>query len=90
MPLDVCTPPGTEYRKALEASEITTNWARRSRETWRTTHGEGRGVLFGIAQGNFFKELRERSMRRFFPSTSPVSQSEDSRSGNQPECSRNS
>jgi len=62
MPLDVCTPPGTEYRKALEASEITTNWARRSREPWRTTHGEGRGVLFGIAQGNFFKELRERSM----------------------------
>ncbi len=61
MPLDVCTPPGTEYKKAVEAMTITTDWARRSRDTWQASHGEGKGHLFGIIQGNFFKDLRERS-----------------------------
>ena len=59
MPLDVCTPPGITHREALRALERTTAWAERSRRSW--TAGPAAGSLFGIVQGNFFKDLRERS-----------------------------
>ncbi len=60
MTLDVCTPPNIEWGKALEALEITTHWARRSVEHLDRV-GPVNGSLFGIIQGNFYKELRQRS-----------------------------
>lgn len=60
MPLDVCTEPNTEYRQAVEALNLTTDWAKRSRLTWEQHEGK-KGALFGIVQGNFYKDLRRQS-----------------------------
>jgi len=57
----VCTPPGITLKKAREAVETTTHWARRSKKTWDSWEHPASGQLFGIIQGNFFKELREQS-----------------------------
>ncbi len=61
MQLDVCTPPEITYRKALEALELTTRWAQRSRTEWLKETPGYEGSLFGIVQGNFYKDLRKRS-----------------------------
>ncbi|NLV83352.1 MAG: tRNA guanosine(34) transglycosylase Tgt [Spirochaetales bacterium] len=60
MCLDVCTPPDMEYRKAREAWLITKSWAERSLRR-RSEHEEFQGKLFGIVQGNFYKDLRKES-----------------------------
>lgn len=61
MVLDVCTPPGIEYRNAKEAWRVTKSWAERSIEE-RNRLGESfRGNLFGIVQGNFYQDLRKES-----------------------------
>lgn len=61
MVLDVCTPPGIEYRNAKEAWRVTRLWAERSIEE-RNRLGESfRGNLFGIVQGNFYEDLRHES-----------------------------
>ena len=61
MQLDVCTPPEISRTKALEALELTTRWAERSKTEWlRETPGY-EGSLFGIVQGNFYRDLRKRS-----------------------------
>lgn len=59
MCLDVCTPFGISYREAQEAERITRSWAKRSLERWKSQ--EGSGKLFGIVQGNFYKDLRKES-----------------------------
>lgn len=61
MCLDVCTPPDITHRKAVEALAITTSWAKRSYRQWKIYDGEYQGKLFGIIQGNFFKDLRKQS-----------------------------
>lgn len=61
MCLDVCTAPGISHREAKEAMEITARWARRSIDQWNRYDGEFNGKLFGIIQGNFFKDLRRIS-----------------------------
>ena len=61
MQLDVCTPYGVDEREAAAALRITTDWARRSKARWLSTRGDFQGNLFGIVQGNFYKELRKRS-----------------------------
>ncbi len=61
MPLDVCTSPGITHTEALQALVTTTEWARRSREAWLERPEGYDGVLFGIIQGNFYKDLRTRS-----------------------------
>lgn len=61
MCLDVCTPPGIDKRKAKEAMDITHSWARRSLEEKNRLDEKCRGNLFGIVQGNFFKDLRKES-----------------------------
>jgi len=78
MPLDVCTPPGIEYAEAVHALELTTTWATMSRKRWGwggtswgshdtgtsvSTEERRNGALFGIVQGNFFKDLRTRSAK---------------------------
>ncbi len=61
MCLDVCTPPDITYKKALSALELTTRWAARSKERWQNRRSDWQGNLFGIIQGNFYKDLRKRS-----------------------------
>ncbi len=61
MQLDVCTAPGISEKEALEASNLTTNWARRAKKQWELGPDEYTGKLFGIVQGNFYKDLRRRS-----------------------------
>ena len=61
MPLDVCTSPGITFREAEKACNITTIWAKRSKQAWESIEGPYDGKLFGIVQGNFFKDLRKRS-----------------------------
>ena len=61
MALDVCTPHDISFKQALEALEITTDWARRAKKEWLETPDSYRGYLFGITQGNFYKDLRKRS-----------------------------
>jgi queuine tRNA-ribosyltransferase len=62
MQLDVCTPWETEVGAAANASDLTSRWARRAKERWLLKREGGyRGELFGIVQGNFYKELRAKS-----------------------------
>lgn len=62
MQLDVCTGYGTEYKKAVEALKITTDWAKRAKAEWQKKVEDGyTGMLFPIVQGNFFKDLRCQS-----------------------------
>lgn len=61
MPLDVCTAPGIKLKEAEIAMKITHDWAMKSREHWKTCRDEWGGSLFGIVQGNFFRELRKES-----------------------------
>ena len=59
MCLDVCTAPSIPYNEAKTAWETTRKWAHRSFEHWNKS--EKKGNLFGIVQGNFFKDLRKES-----------------------------
>jgi queuine tRNA-ribosyltransferase len=61
MPLDECTAPGTSREAAAGAVTRTTSWLARSAERWAGAGAAGKGVLFGIMQGNFFADLREQS-----------------------------
>jgi queuine tRNA-ribosyltransferase len=63
MALDVCTAPDIPYKEAETALEITSRWARRAADEWHRARAEGyQGVLFPIVQGNFFHDLRKRSV----------------------------
>jgi queuine tRNA-ribosyltransferase len=59
MQLDVCTKWGVSRGEALDALLLTDAWLKRSKKVWE--EGAGRGRLFAIVQGNFFKDLREQS-----------------------------
>jgi queuine tRNA-ribosyltransferase len=62
MQLDVCTPWGTEEKEVRSALRLTTEWARRAKESWTAARDKGyRGELFGIVQGGFDPQLRQRS-----------------------------
>jgi len=62
MPLDVCTPSDCSIKDAENALRITTEWAERSHNVWKKSETYKKSYLFGIIQGNFFKELRKRSV----------------------------
>lgn len=62
MQLDVCTGYGTEWKKARDALNITSDWARRAKKAWLDTPDEYQGKLFSIVQGNFFEDLRKESI----------------------------
>ena len=62
MQLDVCTGWNTERKEAEKALRITSDWAKRAKAEWEKKRDEGyKGTLFPIVQGNFFKDLREKS-----------------------------
>jgi len=62
MALDVCTGYGAERREAEDAVALTTDWARRAYAEWRRWEASYAGSLFGIVQGNFYRDLRIRSL----------------------------
>jgi queuine tRNA-ribosyltransferase len=62
MQLDVCTPWGASESESRKALQLTSAWARRSKQRWLDTRGEFQGNLFPIIQGNFHKGLRQRSV----------------------------
>ncbi len=61
MQLDVCTGWGTDHKEAEKALVITDQWLKRAKAAWETNRDGYAGKLFGIVQGNFYKDLRERS-----------------------------
>ncbi|MDR0685230.1 MAG: tRNA guanosine(34) transglycosylase Tgt [Spirochaetaceae bacterium] len=62
MQLDVCTSYGTPYKKALQALHTNNAWLLRAKQRWQEQRDAGYdGQFFAIAQGNFYKDLRERS-----------------------------
>jgi len=73
MQLDVCTSWGTEYKDAEKALHITDNWLKRAKATWEAVTADGtyQGKLFAIVQGNFYKDLRERSAESVIAADTP-------------------
>jgi len=64
MALDVCTAPGIPHKKALSAMIQTSRWAKRAKNEWLIQKEAGYlGELFGIVQGNFYEDLREKSIQ---------------------------
>lgn len=58
MVLDECTPfPATE-KEAETSMELSTRWAKRSKQSFREVPGR---ALFGIVQGSVYPNLRQRS-----------------------------
>jgi tRNA-guanine transglycosylase, queuosine-34-forming len=62
MVLDECVGYGADYAYTEKSLELTTRWAKRCRVA-HPRHKNGQ-LLFGIVQGGFFKDLRERSLEQ--------------------------
>ncbi len=63
MPLDVCTSIPSDYEESKRALEITIDWARRSKKKW-LEEKDSRTNLFGIVQGNVYKDLRKEGVEK--------------------------
>ncbi len=61
MVLDECVPYGADKKYTADSLKMTTRWAQRCREAY--PQGTAGNLLFGIAQGGFFKDLREESIQ---------------------------
>ena len=59
MAFDECCPYPSSYEYTKKSMERTTRWAKRCKEAHKT---ENQG-LFGIIQGGFYKDLREKSAK---------------------------
>jgi queuine tRNA-ribosyltransferase len=59
MPLDECVSYPASFEQAQKAVERTTLWALRSKKEFEKRK---QGILFGIAQGSTYKDLRKRSI----------------------------
>jgi queuine tRNA-ribosyltransferase len=72
MQLDVCTPYGIPYKKAVSALILNEAWLKRANESWKKAADEGyAGNLFSIVQGNFYKDLREKSAEQAINAGTP-------------------
>jgi len=71
MQLDVCTSWGTEFKEAEKALRITADWLGRAKKAWLEGPEDYEGKLFGIVQGNFYKDLRERSVEVLVAADTP-------------------
>lgn len=63
MAFDQCTPYGVDYNQAKKALELTNNWLERC----YNAHKNPKQALFPIIQGNFYKDLREKSVKDVLP-----------------------
>lgn len=59
MAFDECSPYPSTFQEAERAVKRTTDWAKRCKES----HNNENQALFGIIQGNVYKELREKSAK---------------------------
>ncbi|MBI9099288.1 MAG: tRNA guanosine(34) transglycosylase Tgt [Spirochaetaceae bacterium] len=71
MVLDVCTAPGISKREAEEALKTTISWAKRAKKRWENRAEGYEGKLFSIVQGNFYKDLRKRSVNEIIDLDTP-------------------
>lgn len=60
MAFDECTPYPATYEQARLSMELTSRWAKRSREAFIQRNGYGQ---FGIIQGSCYQELRTKSAK---------------------------
>ena len=60
MAFDECCPYPSTYEYTKKSMERTTRWAVRCKEAHKNTEKQG---LFGIVQGGFYKDLREKSAK---------------------------
>ena len=58
MAFDECTPYPSPYEKCASSMKLSMRWAERSKKAFVDRNGYG---IFGIQQGNVFKDLREQS-----------------------------
>ena len=64
MCLDYCTPYGESEKNSLKAMHLTHSWAKRAIDYYESLKAEDKRrphSLFGIVQGNFYKEMRSES-----------------------------
>ena len=59
MSFDECVEPNATYEYTKQSMERTTRWAVRCKEAHKNTEKQG---LFGIIQGGFFEDLRDKSL----------------------------
>lgn len=59
MAFDECAPYGSSYSYVKNSMERTTRWAKRCKDYHTTTDKQ---ALFGIIQGGFYKDLRDKSL----------------------------
>jgi queuine tRNA-ribosyltransferase len=72
MQLDVCTPYDIPQKKALSALIMNEAWLKRANDAWKKAADEGyAGNLFSIIQGNFYKDLREKSAEQAIHADTP-------------------
>lgn len=62
MVLDECVPYGADRDYTDQSLALTTDWAQRSRNHY--PKGSGPNLLFGIIQGGFYQDLREKSIEQ--------------------------
>ena len=63
MQLDVCNEWGSTYKDSVKSLDITIDWMFRAKSIWETYRDKGyKNSLFSIVQGNFFSDLRKRSV----------------------------
>lgn len=60
MAFDECAPYPCDYEYAKVSMEMTTRWAKRCKEYHKNTEKQ---ALFGIVQGNMYKDLRQKSAK---------------------------
>ena len=64
MAFDECCPYPSGYQYTLKSMERTTRWAKRCKDTWENNEQSYKTQgLFGIIQGGFYKDLREKSAK---------------------------
>ena len=60
MAFDECCPYPSTYEYTQKSMERTTRWAKRCKDSHKNTEKQ---ALFGIVQGGFYKDLREKSVK---------------------------
>jgi len=64
MPLDECPPPDASREYAEKSTDLTLHWLERCAAEYGRIADEEAQVLFGIVQGGFFEDLRQKSAER--------------------------
>ena len=59
MCFDECCPYPSDYKYTEKSMEMTTRWAKRCKDSWTNDNQ----ALFGIIQGGFYEDLREKSAK---------------------------